>query len=600
MTASAAKTAGPSKIQQVSATRSNPPVAAGRIEELIRSGQTAVVEAGQSDPAKLQQARDLFSQALALDGMNASAHHGIAIVADLQQDWQTAETHYKQALRSRQQDPSLLNDIGYSYLLQDRYHEASQYLNQALQHAPKHERAHINLALLSLKRGDRQGAQARLSAIQSPTVAQTTLAHLEADLQSSRGNASNGQQPQQWPTNTSAQALANAASAQPIVDNRPVHVYPPGTKLENESVAAVPQNSPQGQPYYPSPSGNESGQINPEMNPPAASVYPNADGVQPRVAARYGQPNQTGPANRYSTGNVVAPNPMAQPANGYGNQMAQQPAYQPYPNNLPNGPQSGNQFQPQPQPGTSFAPQQPPAHANYPAGGGQAGQAPMAGLNVGPGALFPIGLQNVQPQQYQNYNQPVHGTNPVAGVPQGGQFPVSGQQPPVPQQQQNPSFSVMPTQSSSAHLNEANSAAANQQFPNPQMPNYSVPAANPTNYQYNTMPASSSQPLPGYGAPAGVPNTNMGYGQGQLNPQGVPSGQPYQTAAAPSPGMQYVGSAPTMQQPGVQPQPPAGRSPMSEYERQLQALDSQYHRTIQQMDGNGAGLAPAPAAAQYR
>ncbi|MCA9048469.1 MAG: tetratricopeptide repeat protein [Planctomycetaceae bacterium] len=173
-----------------SVSASGQPVAGGKIDQLVQQGQTLLRQAGAHDQLHLQEARDVFTQVLTMDSTNVAAHHGIAIAADLQQDWNTAERHYKQALQQRPRDAALLNDLGYSYLLQNRYAEASQYLSQAVQISPTHEHAHINLALLSLKQGNRSGAEQQLAQIYGPSQIQATLTRLESDLREEQSNNS--------------------------------------------------------------------------------------------------------------------------------------------------------------------------------------------------------------------------------------------------------------------------------------------------------------------------------------------------------------------------------------------------------------------------
>ncbi|MCA9060650.1 MAG: tetratricopeptide repeat protein, partial [Planctomycetaceae bacterium] len=135
---------------------SQPPMAAGRADQLLSDGQRAVQR------GDYVTARRSFNEVLQGAPGDATAHHGLAIVCDLNQEWQEAEQHYQQALRSRPQDPNLLGDLGYSYLLQNRDWEAVQYLKQAITVKPDHQVAYVNLAKLSLRQGDRQQAEAWL------------------------------------------------------------------------------------------------------------------------------------------------------------------------------------------------------------------------------------------------------------------------------------------------------------------------------------------------------------------------------------------------------------------------------------------------------
>lgn len=127
-----------------------------RQSRLIRDAQTALRA---ENP---QEARRLYREVLNEAPDHPDAHHGLAMAADLDEDWDDAEYHYKQALKIRPQDAVLLSDIGYSYVLQNRYAEATRYLNQAIELQPSYERAHMNLALLDLRQGNRTAAEQRL------------------------------------------------------------------------------------------------------------------------------------------------------------------------------------------------------------------------------------------------------------------------------------------------------------------------------------------------------------------------------------------------------------------------------------------------------
>ena len=211
------------RIQPVSNTEASRDSAANRIEQLISSGKAAIRQAGPEDQWQLQQAQQSFQQALNLDARNTSAHHGLAIVADLQENWVAAEHHYKQALQQNPNDADLLNDLGYSYLLQNKFYESSQYLNQAISIYPEHERAHINLALLSLKRGKNAQAQAILSRIYSGDEINSTLTQLQQEVQTPPSKAA-PPGPQQWEFQQTAPARPIAGTL--TEGDKPVHIFP--------------------------------------------------------------------------------------------------------------------------------------------------------------------------------------------------------------------------------------------------------------------------------------------------------------------------------------------------------------------------------------
>lgn len=154
--------------------REKPLIASEQLERLLQDGQNALQQ------RELEQAKTSYEEVLEYEPDNATAHHGLAMAADLEGKYADAELHYKKALHVRPRDANLLSDIGYSYVLQNRYDEAARYLNQAIEVNPQHEYAHLNLALLDLKQGKKAAAEQRLVKLygQSGQVAQT-LAQLQ-------------------------------------------------------------------------------------------------------------------------------------------------------------------------------------------------------------------------------------------------------------------------------------------------------------------------------------------------------------------------------------------------------------------------------------
>lgn len=154
--------------------REKPLIASEQLERLLQDGQNALQQ------RELEQAKTSYEEVLEYEPDNATAHHGLAMAADLEGKYADAELHYKKALHVRPRDANLLSDIGYSYVLQNRYDEAARYLNQAIEVNPQHEYAHLNLALLDLKQGKKAAAEQRLVKLygQSGQVVQT-LAQLQ-------------------------------------------------------------------------------------------------------------------------------------------------------------------------------------------------------------------------------------------------------------------------------------------------------------------------------------------------------------------------------------------------------------------------------------
>lgn len=541
------------------------PVSAQRIDQLVRSGQR-IIGSGQKDHGKLAEARNYFEQALALDQRNSSAHHGMAIVADLQHDYPTAEFHYKQALSANPSDPDLLNDLGYSYVLQNRFAEASNYLNRVLQISPQHERAKVNMALMSLKRGNRPEAQQILGSVYSPADAQATLAKLDESLQAMQVPAMpNGQmQAPQMAMNSQPGILAptdngvaqdvlkrmqqereraeairqqQSANAAAMAQNQPpVHVYPPGFSDEPVAPNMTPQQQQMGGPMtnygQPQQQWANNGGI------PGFPQSLNQNGSQPPMANYSNmQPTQSG--GQYPNQQFQNQMPQGQfPGTQQGMVQQFEGAQPTYQNAMPTQPYQNGQPLPLQNPSNAMgaygAPTPSAGMPNSPQ------NAPLAGLNAGPGALFPIGMPQTQQQQQNIYQQPIQqGMNYLPPQPNTGSYPPNGSG--------NPQ-AMMP-----AGNGYGQQVGQPQMQPGPQ-------------YQYNTSTVSAAQPLNQNWQTPQYPNAQL-----QFNQQ--PMGQ-YQSAPMPS------------------------ADPLEAYERQLQSLDSQYNRAVQQMDGNGLGMNPMPSA-QY-
>lgn len=143
-----------------------------RISENLANGHR------EAEAGRLDQASRFYERVLREDPSNPVAHHRLAVIADQNRDFPTAERHYSAALVSRRDDPDLLNDLGYCYLLQGRYPESERTLRDAIAAAPAHERAITNLGLLYGTIGDVDRALAVLRTTGSEAEARTKLAML--------------------------------------------------------------------------------------------------------------------------------------------------------------------------------------------------------------------------------------------------------------------------------------------------------------------------------------------------------------------------------------------------------------------------------------
>lgn len=621
----------------------NTPQQAGRMssQSLVEAGQQAIRDAGTSNPAGLQQARQLFEQALGMDATNSDAHHGIAIVADLQKDWMAAEQHYKQALSGDSSNPSLLNDLGYSYLLQSRYHEAQQYLNQAIQISPKHERAHLNLALLSLRRGNTPAAQQTLAKIYSQQEIGSNLIRLQQDLlklnadsgaqggtyagaQGNNGfapaglpqNSSNAvypvsqsQQPSDWNANRPAaggiQRYTDAGGSMAIdpalrvTDSQPVSLYPPGVVREEVTAGQVAQQN----------AGFQSGQPMPQNGAQAMANagYPNQQFGNPQLGSQQlgGQPS----FQAFPAGN---PNGLQMPGANNASQMTNQ-----YP--IANSQSSANQF-------------------NSGFGGGmnpQGGfESSAMGLNVGPGMPFPVGgAAGLPPQQtqlnsqFQNTAQPLlnqyhSGSMEIPGAGFGQVNTGQANYGQMSQGQLNVGQAnygqVNPSQANYGQLQQEISQLPPHRQPSAEMQNGQQPMR-----QMNTQPVSYGQPVAApssfgqanYGQPGGMQNQGAGqfpaaYGSGanpaaanygqpmypnaqsQNSSQGLNSGMGSLPGGMPQAGMPATGMPATGMSQGMNPNPFNGGmqqgGPMQQFEQQqMNRINDQYQQALQQMNGRG-------------
>ncbi|MDG1894781.1 MAG: hypothetical protein P8J37_07725 [Fuerstiella sp.] len=600
----------PEAQQMVTSTGSSQPVSTGRVQQLIQSGQASLRE--DQTPTQLGRARQAFQEALKLDTGNADAHHGIAIVADLEESWSAAEFHYKQALQQRPQDPGILNDLGYSYLLQNRYHESSQYLKQALHVSPQHEHAHINLALLALKRGDRPAAASQLSAIYSSDDVSTTLARLENEL-----HATDGGTPQvdvSQPLNASfeetkrlmAEERARAQKARQEKSFREqqrltaervqtptgqLTVPRPQSSIPQANIAPPPATSDAGRMLTEnmvSPSGYQS-------YPPSNSQHPGFGGASEGAFENVPQdgyltghpPNQRGDVPLHNALPQFSADRSAQfPQQTVQPQQTQHTQLPRYGTQTPHGtelmpargliqqvtqPMTSNRYG-APQPAVPVQQFQNPAPQNY--------RAPVAGLNAGPGALFPISAGNVSPG--------TRGMNQI-------QLPVS-------QVSGQPQFSGQHAGSLPTMMPGTNTMINGGMY---QQPPRVLPAEqHMQQMRYtpdNTAPPTSAAPAVGRPvfaaggvlSPTGLPPSTQDNRAQQViqNSSGTPS-----VMQTTSQGVQSgLNQSSTGRIPSVQLGSVAAPGPLAAYEQQLRGLNSQYNQAIQQVHDTRTSVNPVPA-----
>ena len=142
-----------------------------------------------------------YKQVLQKYPSDVFAHRRLAALADKRRDFRTSEYHYQLAAQHDPRNPDLLNDIGYSYLLQKRYKECERTLNAVLALKPTHTRALGNLGRLYVETGNYDGAQAVFRQGRSEREVQAMLARYFPNGRSNVNLASRNTSPQQNQTN---------------------------------------------------------------------------------------------------------------------------------------------------------------------------------------------------------------------------------------------------------------------------------------------------------------------------------------------------------------------------------------------------------------
>jgi Flp pilus assembly protein TadD len=587
-----------------------PSIAQARLKRLVSDGQAAIRD------QRYEDATTAFEEVLAAAPDHTTAHHGLAIVADLTEDWTKAEHHYKQALRQQPRDANLLNDLGYSYLLQDRFFDASRYLNQAVEMQPQHEHAQINLATLALKQGDRDEAMSRLSQLFDPATALQHLTRLESQhgISSPNSRIAAAGSPELPPKDATVEEVM-ALAAQHRRAAQAARQQRDALQMGSDQVpAASAQTNPMGSHNQNAANQSVAGLVS--APPPAATAPPLH---QPQVSDQ----NVLRPDGRLASNpNVintlpnVTPHRMVTTAATPGMPTA---APSPYGQNAQMTSNQPAQLEIQPL-GMAV-----PVRPNGPSAmqaAGSTGQAAAAA--------------QVQSPYYANQ---------TAAPQPGGQQQMASAMPPEPAQAI--AYQSSPTMMSGGAASPQNSATAAPMAssPYPAMPLQGLNAGPGSLFPVNSHPGThSSVPAADTAASQGLPTTPP-YGAGAsphpshaaapqtqvqrmapgenslLNgamfppvPRMMPGQQPTQmmNGANVADGQSVQqGSNPSfpagwVQQPGMQPGVGGGvpnspsralsaPDPMSEYERQLRQQDSQYNQTLDQMAAGSSAVQPVQA-----
>lgn len=566
---------------------STTPVAEEQVERLLTQGQQAL----QDD--RLDDAKLAYTEVLQSSPDNATAHHGMAMAADLSQLWADAEYHYRQALRIRPRDANLLCDIGYSYLLQNRYSEASRYLNHAVEINPQHESAQMNLALLDLRQGNRAAASNRITARFGVSAeAAQVLTQLESQAQAGVQTASfKTETTNVIPPNATFEQVQELARLERVEAEKrratqgiPQRQGPIGAGNVT-SVSPRPPiagNSLQPLMNQEQPNSNARSTSHPNL---AQGSYP-ATAAQPNVASvSTGVPNQQSASVANSTLQTSKPSGLSAPLpSSYGAMpdrvvpVYSSGAFQP--------PASGSLSYGQPL-GFSPPPQQPfstvsdsrsteiPQNANFPgssaAGANSNSYAPNAyasgsapgnnmapqtrssqplyleGLNAGPGAMFPIGSPMFpvgspgSPLPISSNGNTVPNGNSMPGNPATG---IPGNA--------NLNMNNISSPGSNSMINGAFYEQTHSALPSQEWANQQQQQLRAQQLQSQQWQKRDGQTLP---APA---NSNASFGTGSST-----------SASRPAP-----------------------VNPLTAYELQRQQLDSEYNKTLQQLDRQNTSGSP--------
>ena len=270
-----------------------PPLPGAQGQDLQNSDQILQASHEAASRNQLAEARAGYEQVIQMKSGHYIAHHRLAVVADIQKDFQTAERHYRLALAYAPDQPQLLgelySDLGYSYLLQGRYPESEQNLKRSLEFNPGYSKALNNLGALYGTQGDYDQALAMFRSSGAP----------ESDVQENlRKLFPNGPPP------TSQLFAARPKQGQPM-PGQPM----PGQPMQGQPMQGQPMP---GQPMPGQPSGM------PASNPGAGSAFPSPDspdvwgnplGSRPDglAASQGGAPKQSLNPNPQTAGMPVLP-----------------------------------------------------------------------------------------------------------------------------------------------------------------------------------------------------------------------------------------------------------------------------------------------------
>ena len=151
----------------------------GTLDQLLDQGQDSLTAYyKEASPAHLTEAHRCYEQALGQEPGNAESHHGLAIVCDLQKEYDSAELHYRAALENDPNNGKILGDLGYSYLLQNKLSDSERTLVKATKLDPGNTQATKNLAYVYAKQGNYNLADSTFRRVMNEVEVRQEMAQL--------------------------------------------------------------------------------------------------------------------------------------------------------------------------------------------------------------------------------------------------------------------------------------------------------------------------------------------------------------------------------------------------------------------------------------
>jgi len=151
------------------------------VEGLCQEARQAIAQ------GKIEQAHDLYLQALDLNAEAPDIHYGVATVSFMMNDLESAAYHFKEVIRLDPIRAAAYVNLGAVYNRLEQYDEAIQALRRSIQLDPKRSEGYYNLGLVYRKMGQTNLAlQSYLEATRiNPRMvdAQYNLANLYMELE---------------------------------------------------------------------------------------------------------------------------------------------------------------------------------------------------------------------------------------------------------------------------------------------------------------------------------------------------------------------------------------------------------------------------------